>query len=43
VSYLVDECRNFIGEGGERGGGTYYSYSVQSMEEKLDSPSFFRL
>ncbi len=43
VSYLVDECRDFIGGGGEGGGGTYYSYSSQSTEEKSDSPSFFRL
>ena len=40
MSYLVDECHNFIGEGGERGGETYYSYSAQSTEEKSDSPSF---
>ena len=43
VSYLVDECCDFIGEGGEGGGDTYYSYSAQSTEEKLESPSFFRL
>jgi len=43
VSYLVDECRDFIGGGGEGGGETYYSYSAQSTEEKSDSPSFFRL
>jgi len=42
VSYLVDECRDFIGKGGE-GGETYYSYSAQSTEEKSDSLSFFRL
>ena len=43
VSYLVDECCDFIGGGGEGGGETYYSYSAQSTEEKSDSPSFFRL
>jgi hypothetical protein len=43
VSYLVDECCDFIGEGGEEGGETYHSYSAQSTEEKSDSPSFFRL
>ena len=43
VSYLVDECHDFIGGGGEGGGETYYSYSSQSTEEKSDSPSFFRL
>ena len=43
VSYLVDECCDFIGGGGEGGGETYYSYSAHSTEEKSDSPSFFRL
>ncbi len=43
VSYLVDECRDFIGEEGEGGGETYYSYSRQTTKINSHSASFFRL
>ena len=43
VSYLVDECRDFIGEEGEGGGEMYYSYSRQTTKINLHSASFFRL